>query len=326
MCPCAPGAPLLFSRPPSATTSTSTRAHHPSPPPPTTSASLALGSAHTASYMRCTGAVPALRVVRPRMLGPGSWMSHTVRRATGDPPLEPCAPPLAHKCEQTGSVLSSSFAIPSPPLRQWIEREEGMCMGGGGALTHGRHLRPLTPTHFATTAPLSTPPLTRTRAPSHLSVSPPLRHWRTGVQEPKSTRQRRGRDQARFLGMPVPSVWGVYFCWWQPTCTEGVSKRRSRARLEDARGMVWRRGYGEEAAALIGHPSPCALRPKNSEARAALVARLLLLEGWHQERGVRVFRVPGVGRGKAFHNSMGWACRNARTQAVEWGLNPCAMV
>ena len=115
MCPCAPGAPLLFSRPPSATTSTSTRAHHPSPPPPTTSASLALGSAHTASYMRCTGAVPALRVVRPRMLGPGSWMSHTVRRATGDPPLEPCAPPSRTSVSKQGAcspVLLPSHRLP----------------------------------------------------------------------------------------------------------------------------------------------------------------------------------------------------------------------
>ena len=76
--------------------------------------------------------------------------------------------------------------------------------------------------------------------------------------------------------------------------------------------MVWRRGFGEEARGggrrflVIPLPlsSSCVLRPKNSEARAAIGCALAAV--WvfaHQQRGEIVSRAGG-GQGRGCTNSV----------------------
>ena len=205
-------APLLFSpRPPSAT-STSTRAHHPS------------RHIHESGFWGVRTRLPTCDAQEPFLLSLGAVRAHvgtgimdvahrrSVARLVIPPLLEPCPPPRSRTSVSKQGACSPVLCHPSPPLRQWIEREHGMKAWEEGSSHTGAISRPHAHTHphFATTASLSTSPLTRTRAPSHslppcLSLFLALAHRGPRAEKHTHTHTSRGKRPSAWGGA-VPSV------------------------------------------------------------------------------------------------------------------------
>ena len=223
-----------------------------------------LGGAHTASYMRCAGAILAF----PGCGARACWdrdhgcRAPSVRRATGDPPpSRTLPPPRSRTSVSKQGACSPVLCHPSPPLRQWIEREHGMKAWEEGSSHTGAISRPHAHTHphFATTASLSTSPLTRTRAPSHslppcLSLFLALAHRGPRAEKHTHTHTSRGKR---------PSAWGggcsqrVRFILLVAT---HMHRGREQAALEGEAGdgveaRVRGGGTGRRPP-LFGHPSP----------------------------------------------------------------------